>query len=60
MARKRKCATCGDYFEANGHPAELEFCSEECLSEHEDGQNPENLGPTGHGDICFSDADPGL
>lgn len=73
MATK-KCFYCGRTVEESEISTEyVEPTCQECVEEQEDEdeffdeedmwdspfEHPDN-GPTGHGDICMSDADPGL
>ena len=52
------CENCGEKLTLEEYNQSICF---ECESNGVEESNLyENLGPTGHGDICWSDADPGL
>lgn len=64
MASKRICINCGNEFTPDAMAemhGKIKFCSDDCFDEYyEEDLYNNDLGPTGHGDICMSDADPGL
>jgi hypothetical protein len=68
MKKCRKCNKTIDKKEVErihgkeSNVATLNFCSAMCYTKfyHSESFNSQFNDPTGHGDICYSDADPGL